>query len=194
MIDRRVSAALCISSGRLCAAWRTDAPGLLANDGDDYRFLFKRGGALDLMLATKAAAEPGRQAPTAGDQRLLVTHVRGQTKAVLYRAVSPGGPAAGAVRYTSPVGEALFDQVVDVSGYVHLAKSSGSYEVSIPLAVLGLPPQAGRTTLGDIGILRGTGTTTTQRVYWNNLGAATVSDIPSEARLSPADWGTLKFQ
>ena len=41
----------------------------------------------------------------------------------------------------------------------------------------------------DLGILRGDGTSTLQRVYWSNKGTAIVSDVPSETQLTPALWG-----
>jgi hypothetical protein len=46
---------------------------------------------------------------------------------------------------------------------------------------------------GDIGILRGTGAITTQRLYWNNLNTSIATDIPSEARLQPGNWGLWKL-
>jgi hypothetical protein len=30
-------------------------------------------------------------------------------------------------------------------------------------------------------------------VYWNNKGAQIVSDLPSEARLEPVNWGVWRF-
>jgi hypothetical protein len=46
---------------------------------------------------------------------------------------------------------------------------------------------------GDLGILRGDGHQTTQRVYWNNKATAIVSDTPSEAVLTPSLWGVWEF-
>jgi len=44
------------------------------------------------------------------------------------------------------------------------------------------------------GVLRGNGVRTTRRVYWNNLSTTIASDIPSEARFQPANWGLWRFQ
>ena len=44
-----------------------------------------------------------------------------------------------------------------------------------------------------MGILRGNGRQTLQRVYWNNKATAIVTDVPSEAELTPALWGVWKF-
>jgi hypothetical protein len=91
------------------------------------------------------------------------------------------------------VGKVLFDEVRDVSAEIKLAQNGGNYEVSVPLALLGMKAEANVDTLGDIGVLRGNGSQTIQRQYWNNLNTAIVSDIPSEARLQPRNWGTWKL-
>ena len=46
----------------------------------------------------------------------------------------------------------------------------------------------------DIGILRGNGFQTLQRVYWNNKATAITADVPSEAELTPALWGKWQFK
>jgi hypothetical protein len=182
-----VTAAVAVAGDRLYAAFRTGDPNLLRNSGEMPRALFKTGGALDLMLGTDARADPGRDRPAAGDVRLLVTQVKGQTRAALYRAVVPG--TREPVPFSSPWRTITIDRVEDVSGEVRLAGSAGDYEVSVPLAVLGLRPEAGQALRGDVGILRGDGFRTLQRVYWSNKATGLLSDVPSEAQLTPRLWG-----
>jgi hypothetical protein len=122
-----------------------------------------------------------------------MTVVGGKVKATLYRAVVPGTPDADRVLFASPVGKVYFDQVLDVSAQVQLAEQDGNIEFSVPLTTLGLTIKPRMTLLGDLGLLRGNGAQTIQRVYWNNLDTAIVSDIPSEARLQPGNWGIFKF-
>jgi len=95
-----------------------------------------------------------------------------------------------------------FDDVEDVSAYVQLAEgvansaigaSAGDFEFSIPLRLLGLNPVPGTELRGDIGLLRGDGIQTKQRVYWSNKATGLVSDIPSEAELTPDLWGRIRF-
>ncbi len=62
-----------------------------------------------------------------------------------------------------------------------------------PIKVLGLRPSAGVEILADVGILRGVEGRTMQRVYWSNQDTTLVSDLPSEARLRPGEWGLWKF-
>jgi hypothetical protein len=192
-MDANTSAAVALSNDTLFAAWKTGNPDLLSNAGGNANFLFKGGGALDLMIGTDRNADASRQRPAAGDLRLLITKAKGQTRATLYRAIVPGTPETQKVLFESPVGRVLFDEVRDVSSHVKLAQQGGNYEISVPLQLLGLKPEPGAQLLGDIGVLRGDGSQTLQRLYWNNLNTAIVSDIPSEARLQPVNWGLWRI-
>jgi len=188
-----VNAAVTIAGGKLFAAWKTGDPGLLKNSGEIANALFKTGGALDLMIGD-AQADPRRAGPVQGDLRLLVSQVKGQTKALLYRPVVPGTPDNEKVPFSAPWHSITLDSVTDVSDQVQLASDGkGNYEIAAPLTLLGLDPRDGMKIKGDIGILRGDGTQTTQRVYWNNKATAIVSDVPSEAMLTPSLWGTWEF-
>ncbi len=107
---------------------------------------------------------------------------------MLYRSIVPGTAADAVVPFISPVGAVSFDRVDDVSEQVELKQQGGDIELSVPLAVLGMTLQTGETILqGDIGILRGTGTMTTQLLYWNNLNTAINSELlPIKAVAPPA--------
>ena len=215
MIDRRgtganfdsdskpydITAAVAIAGDRLYAAFRTQDAELLKNSGETPNAPFKSGGCLDLMLGTNAAADPKRARPVAGDERLLVTQIKGQTLALLYRAVVPGTKEP--VPFSSPWRTITLDRVDDVSAQVQFAASvekddkgkvrAAFYEVSVPLAALGLTPADGQAIKADIGLLRGNGFQTLQRVYWNNKATAITADVPSEAELTPALWGRWQF-
>ncbi len=67
------------------------------------------------------------------------------------------------------------------------------YELSVPLSVLGLKPAPGLVLRGDLGLLRGNGFQTTQRVYWSNKATGITADVPSEAELTPQLWGRWEF-
>jgi hypothetical protein len=184
-------AALCIAGDRLFAAYQTNESDLLNNSGEALRNLFKTGGALDLMFD----AIPG-------GERLLVARVKGKTTAMLYRPTVPG-TTTEKVSFGSPLRTIGFDRVDEVSEQVTLAsfterdkddrEVSTTYELSVPLALLGLTDKPA-TLRGDIGVLRGNGFATLQRAYWTNKATGIVSDIPSEAELTPALWGTLEVK
>lgn len=190
-----VTAAVAVAGDKLYAAWRTGNPKLLENTGAVPQAPFKTGGALDIMLGTDGSAAPGRNAPVAGDLRLLVTEVGGKPLALIYRAVVPGTKDADKIPFSSPWRTITMDQVQDVSSQVESARDDkGNYEISIPLKTLGLAPSEGMRIKGDIGILRGDGIQTSARVYWNNKGTALVEDVPAEAMLTPGMWGIFQFQ
>lgn len=187
-----VSAAVAVTATHLQAAWRTTEKDLLKNSGETPNALFKHGGCLDLMLATDAAAAEDRNSPAPGDQRLLITRVQGQTRALLYRARVPGTQEP--VAFSSPWRTITIDAVEDVSDKIALADDGqGNYEIGVPLSVLHWPPQAGATYRADLGVLRGTDGQTTQRVYWSNKATAITADVPSEAELTPRLWGKWRI-
>jgi hypothetical protein len=187
------SAAVAVAGDRLYVAFRTSDPALLRNTGESVPMLFKTGGALDLMIGAKPAADPNRRDPVEGDLRLLVTMAKGgKPLAVLYRPVVPGTKEP--VPFSSPWRTVKIDRVDDVSKDVELAADKdGSYEFSVPLAMLGLQARAGLLIRGDVGILRGDGFRTIQRVYWQNKATGITSDVPSEAALAPLLWGRWQF-
>jgi hypothetical protein len=187
-----VTAAVCISGGRLYAFYRAGEKDLLRNSGEVANAPFKTGGALDLMIGTNPKADPKRDRPAAGDVRLLVTKAKGKTIALLYRAVVPGTKEP--VAFSSPWRTVTIDRVEDVSAEVELADSDGNYELSIPLQRLGLQAQSGETIRGDVGLLRGNGVQTLHRVYWCNKATGITADVPSEAELTPRLWGTWEIR
>jgi hypothetical protein len=192
--------ALRVAGDRLFAAFKTNDPQAIENSGASLQNLFKTGGGLDLMLATNPKSDPQRKSAASGDIRLLASLVKGKPVAVLYRPVVTMAPRNSAT-FESPLGTLRFDDVEDVSDSVQLAKgnpdpknaSAGNFEFSIPLRVLGLNPVPGTELRGDAGLLRGDGVRTIQRVYWSNKATGLVSDVPSEAELTPQLWGRLRF-
>jgi len=188
--ELKTRAAVAVAGDRLYAAFRTGDEALLRNTGEALPMLFKTGGALDLVLGADPAADPKREKPAAGDVRLIVTRSKDKTVAALYRAVVPG--TSNPLPFSSPWRTVTIDRVDDVSADVKLASEKGGlYELSIPLATLGLKP--GREIRGDVGLLRGNGFQTLQRVYWQNKATGLTADVPGEAMLTPRLWGRWVF-
>ena len=113
-----VTGAVAIAGDKLYAAWRTKDKDLLKNSGELPLAPFKTGGALDLMIGANPKADAKRNAPVAGDLRLLVTLVEGKPRAVLYRAVADDKKPTP---FSSPWRTINFDRVDDVSADVQLA-------------------------------------------------------------------------
>ena len=198
----KTRSALAVANGRLYGVLETDDPSLLKNAGTSLQTLFKTGGGWDIMLGAPGA-NPQRMAPVAGDVRVLISEVNGKPTAMLYRPVVAGGTSEP-VKFTSPVKSVRIDKIEDLSAELELASKlqkdgkgtvlAAVYEFSLPMARLGLSPAPGQTIRGDLGVLRGDGLRTMQRVYWNNKSSGLVSDTPSEAELIPRLWGTIQFQ
>lgn len=205
-LDANTQASIAVAGDRLYAAFRTQDKNLLANSGESLPLLFKTGGALDLMIGANATADPKRTKPVAGDLRLLVTRAGDKTMAALYRPVAANPKP---IPFASPWRTVTFDRVDDVSAGVTLASHKRAedvkikkvtkrvhweeHEFSIPLASLGLKPEAGRTVSGDLGVLRGSDGETRQRLYWHNKATGLVNDVPGEAMLTPGLWGRWQF-
>jgi hypothetical protein len=64
----------------------------------------------------------------------------------------------------------------------------------LPLEVLRLKVDSGTTTLGDSGLVVGDGNEARARFYWSNKASSITSDIPTEARLLPVEWGVRRFE
>ncbi len=187
-----VSAAVALTDTHLYAAWRTTEKDLLNNSGETANAPFKHGGCLDVMLAADPAAAPDRNAAVPGDQRLLITQIEGKTLALLYRAKVPGTKQP--VAFSSPWRTVTIDVVEDVTEHVTLATDKqGNFEIRVPLATLHWKPKLGETYRADLGVLRGAGGQTTQRVYWTNKATAITADVPSEAELTPKLWGKWRI-
>lgn len=186
-----VSGAVAIFGDRLYVAVRNSEANLLENSGAMPIAPFKTGGALDLMLGTNPKADEKRANPVEGDLRLLVTIVKNRPLALLYRPVVPGTKEP--VPFASPSRTITIDRVDDVSDRLELAGDSGNFEYSIPLHTLGLKVEPGMVLKGDIGLLRGRGFQTVHRVYWANKATGIVTDVPSEAMLTPQLWGRWRF-
>jgi hypothetical protein len=186
-----IAASVAVAADRLYAAFRTGDPNLLQNSGETPRAEFKTGGALDLMIGARSRADSVVAAPAVGDERLLVTMVQGKTRAVLYRPRVAGTKEL--VPFSSPWRTVTMDRVDDVSDQVQLAGRDGNFEFSVPLATLDLQPRAGDVIRGDLGALRGNGFQTLHRAYWSNKATAIISDVPSEAVLTPQLWGRWVF-
>ncbi len=191
-LDATASVAITVSKDEMVLAYKTGDPKAIDNDAAQARFLFKSGGAFDLHIRP-LGAEAGNKRLLSMDRRLLVASVRGKTTAVLFRPETPEVPDSKKVLYESPIGKVLFNAVDDVSDSVRVAQVDGNFEVAIKLSALDVRPQVGAEILADVGLIRGNGTQNIQRLLWHNTDTALVSDIPSEARMVPANWGRFSF-
>ncbi len=179
----------------LYARYVVQGAGPFRNRGEQWDRLFRSGAGVDLLLGLDAAADPRRQAPVAGDKRIVAALQGDRPVVVLYDAVNPAADPAEQWEAVSPVGRTVFDSVriLEQARLVHAENDSGGYtvELTVPLTAIGLDPDRHRRIRLDWGILETDeqGSTVLQRSYWSNVAASTQADAPSEARLEPHLWG-----
>ena len=194
-------AALAYNGDYLYVAARTSAKGKMTNSAENMRTLFKGGDAVDICLGLDANASPTRNQPVEGDLRLLITRMADdRTVAVVYRPVVPGTPAGERTRYFSAAGGEVFIDVVKVIDGAEIVVKSDEHdwtlEAAIPWKALGMTaPLVDSHLRGDVGVLLAdqNGLRTVDRWYWSGKAQTTVSDEPTEARLTPGLWGELDF-
>lgn len=194
-------AALAYDSDNLYVAARATENSPMQNSAPpaELKRLFQFGDGVDVQLGLDPKADPNRQDPVPGDLRLVLAEVNGAPVAMLYRYRVPGEKRGEQVRFTSPVGETVIDEVRPLTAAklkLQRQGNSWSLEAAIPWSELGAATPTENITLrGDVGALVSdpNGTTTVVRHYWSNRSNVVMSDLPSEARVLPALWGELRF-
>jgi sugar lactone lactonase YvrE len=184
----------------LVLRYEVRSPFELTNSTPEQNMLFKGGNLLDLQLATDAQADPKRTKPAPGDLRVLVTRRDGKPVAVVYRPKVAGFQGQPTV-FTSPTGQESIDRIEfwdDVKLEYEKTETGFNAVVHLPLARLGLALVPGTVQRMDVGYLFGnqTGNTTATRAYWSNksFAAGVTQDVPHEARLEPAQWGSATVE
>ena len=134
--------------------------GPFKNSGEQWDRLFKTGACVDLHLGVDPEAPAEQVGPVPGDLRLLLAMPEAKPAAVLYRPVLSAGSKGQPWRVVSPVGEAIFDDVRQLTGVRLASAASGrlcqgyTVEAAIPLSELGLTPADGLRLKLDWGVLR----------------------------------------
>ena len=122
---------------------------------------------------------------------MLIAPVNGQPTAVLFEQKVASG--AKPVPFRSPSGEVMLDRVSPLSeARIAVATDARGYrvEAALPWKSLGHTPVGDRIGLDlDINFSDPAGQRNTARLHWARHGAATVYDLPSEARFEPELWG-----
>jgi hypothetical protein len=195
-LGRNATAALAYDEANLHARFDVADSSPLVNGGKDWMTLFKSGDTCEIMLATDPQADPKRQQAAAGDFRLLFSCLAGQPVAVLYEPVVKPGEATAPKTFLSPNQDAKFERVVQLTNaVVNVERRKDSYTLTatVPLKDLGLSPVTGMRARGDVGVLFSDdgGTRVAVRSYYFNKKTGVVGDLPSEARLQPAEWGPM---
>ncbi|HEY3331681.1 MAG TPA: hypothetical protein VGK19_16745 [Capsulimonadaceae bacterium] len=191
------------------AAWTFDGTNLhlcfrnvkdsspMVNDGKVITQLFKTGDAA--LFELRPTPGDTRPALLPGDLRLLVSVFQGKPVVILYRYKALAKEPLQPVDFTIGVGFTHVDvlKVLDTAK-VAIDRKAGSYDirVTVPLADLGFRPEPGKLYRGDFGIVYGdaAGSIDELRMNWHNKDTGLVADLPGEARIEPAKWGTFTIE
>jgi hypothetical protein len=198
-VAKRGAFAVSTDEKNLYLAWRVDSGQPLRNAGEDFTMLFKTGDSVDLLIGVDDTADLARSAPVPGDQRLLITLMKGQPVGVLYRHRVPGVTQADRIGFTSPQSTEYVDRIDRLDpAHIGIKPIPGGYAVEavVPFELLGLKPEPGKSYKIDFGILSAdsSGGATVARTYWANQATGLVSDVPGEIRLTPGLWGNIRLR
>jgi len=181
----------------------------------DPAHLMTEESVVEVALATAITADEERMEPKAGDLRVLISVSKGKPLAMLYRAIDPQAKAP--LAFASGWGSTQIGSATDISGDVQVGQTQTSYEVSIPLGVLGIEPKPGTTVRADFGIVQrpyrvldasgcklrvAMGTTNVagheDRVqkpfYWHNKAATMDAGPAGNGVFLPQLWGDWRFE
>ena len=168
------------------------------NHGEDVAELCRSGDAVDVRLATDAAAPAGRTAAAAGDLRFVVAMHADKPVVVRYRYVAP--ETANPREFVSPTGRVTVDAIdvlPDDQARVQVERDANGYRLRLALtwAALGLKGRPRQTLSGDVGVIFSdpAGRRTVAREYYYDPESREVSDLPSEIRVNPSQWGAFRF-
>ena len=154
-----------------------------------FTHAFIGGDSVDLQL----------NAPGRGPIRVLAAPVGGENTVVYWQKKSPKKENSTTYVVSNNDANAQpFDVVKRLaSANVAVKTAPGGYTVliTIPLADLGLDPATAGDLKGIVGIIFSdpSGTNRASRLYWHDKTTGLVSDVPSEARLNPSNWGTISI-
>jgi len=180
---------------RLWLSVKDDTP--FENGGGDPNTLFHSGDAVDFRWAADPALPPDRGRPGRGDQRFVIAMHRGVPAVIRYTYVAEGGTEAPVV-FASPAGTERVARVERIDGAkAEVTRDGKGYTLTLDLAWahLGLAAAPSGVMRGDVGVIFGdpSGQRAVRRCYYFDPGSQEVSDMPSEVRVSPSRWGSIRF-
>ncbi|WAC19503.1 hypothetical protein OVA24_19955 [Luteolibacter sp. SL250] len=155
-----------------------------------FTHAFIGGDAVDLQLDV-----PGR-----GPIRILGATVSGKDTVAYWqrKADKPENPTTYVVS-NNEANAQQFDVVKrlpDAKLSVKPGMRGYSALMTIPLSDLGIDPTQAADLKGIIGVIFSdpSGTNRAARLYWHSKSTGLVSDVPSESKLTPSQWGPVRLQ
>ncbi|HEX7902070.1 MAG TPA: hypothetical protein VF950_30195 [Planctomycetota bacterium] len=167
---------------------------------------FVSGAYVDFSIAPEWS-RPQREAPAAGDVRVILARITGSPPSFFqsgYWQVRPGGQGGQTV--TSPAASVRIDQIMEVPGLKQAWKLKGMHdrtksflytvEAAVPLASIGITGDPAGRTIGfdaSVAFANEGGDRRERAAHWAGETEAAVVDRPGSIRLLPRTWGSLTF-
>jgi hypothetical protein len=171
----------------LAVSWQVNDPSPWKNGEGQFTHAFIGGDGVDLQLDI-----PGR-----GPIRLFTAPIAEKPTVVYWQkqAETKANPTTYVVA-NNPANAQDFDVVkVLANAKVTVQQSTRGYSVlvTIPLSEIGLDPAQVQELKGLAGVIFSdpSGQNRAARLYWHDKNTGMVSDVPSEARLNPSNWGQI---
>ena len=180
-------ASLAHNGRELAVMFQVADPSPWMNAAGAFTHAFIGGDAVDVQLNV-----PGR-----GPIRLLAASVGGKPTAVYWQAKAEAEDNAITYAVGNNVDNATrFDIVRRLdTATVKVDKGFNAYTclITVPLTELGLSSATADGLTGVVGVIYSNpaGDNRAARLYWHNKKTGLVSDVPSEARLTPKEWGPI---
>jgi len=173
----------------LVVLWQVTDSSPWMNGSTRFTHAFIGGDCVDVKLDI-----PGR-----GPIRLLTAPLNGKNTVIYSQAkiIQQAHPVTYMVGNNAANATNL-DLVTILESATALSKTNANgYSVllRVPLADIGLNPADTKTIKGIVGVIYSDplGTNRVARMYWFDKATDLVSDVPTEARLSPEKWGTIRI-
>jgi len=166
--------------------WHVEGdPSRFINNEPDWTRSFVTGDVCDLQI----------KSPKLGRCRYIITMNQGQP--VVIRFQYDAKDTGQGLTYRSGVEETRVPVVekLNIVPVVKRGKEDYFLQVNLPWDLLGIDPRPGLAVPMELGVFYSdpTGHKTASREYWHSRMSAMVSDVPTEAQVTP-DWGTLEFK
>ncbi|KAH0534010.1 hypothetical protein FGG08_007387 [Glutinoglossum americanum] len=181
--------ALAQDGKNLAISWLVNDSSPWKNGEGKFTHAFIGGDAVDLQLNL-----PGR-----GPVRILTAPIAGKNTVIYWqkKADKKDNPTTYVVANNESNAQ-NFDvvKILDKAKAVSTVGARGySVLVTIPLSELGIDSVEAGEIKGLAGVIFSdpSGTNRASRLYWHDKGTGLVSDVPSEARLEPKNWGPIQI-
>ena len=171
-------------------------PSPLTNQGKQgMEYLFKSGDAVLFEMGFLRDAQNKSNELRKGDVRLLLTQVDDKPVGTLYNYISESKEKSLIVE--TVIMKLVIDEFRILSEIeVACRKTTSGYiiEAMIPFEEVGFYLESGNEYCGDFGIVYSdkNGLINNLRMNWANKATGLTSDPPSEAKITPAMWGTFQ--